>query len=182
MTGNSDPESIAKALIYPRVLGTSINTSFGQNFQRFCSTVLEGFGSTTTGIDIEFIDQIDNRRKYCQIKSEPQTINRDDVKTICDLFSGVKNLARTNGLQVSITDMVVGVFYGVPLELSGHYKEIKKEYSVFVVKEFWQRLTGDDKFYKDLYSAIGEVAQEADCRHILEETVFSLAESLEIDS
>ena len=119
--------------------------------------MLEGFGSTTTGIDIEFIDQIDNRRKYCQIKSEPQTINRDDVKTICDHFSGVKNLARTNGLQVSITDMVVGVFYGVPLELSGHYRRDKERVFRFCVsKSFAQRLTGDDKFYKDLYSAIGE--------------------------
>ena len=82
LTGNSEPESIAKALIYLRVLGTSINTSFGQNFQRFCSTVLKGFGSTTTDIDIEFTDQVDCRKKYCQIKSGSQIINRDDVKTI----------------------------------------------------------------------------------------------------
>lgn len=146
LTGNSEPESITKALIYPRVLGTLINTSFRQNFQKFCSTVLEDFGSTTTGTDIEFIDQIGNCRKYCQIKSEPQTINSDDIKTIYDHFSGVKNLARPNGLQISITDMVVGVFYGVPSELSGHYKEIEKEYPVFVGKEFWQqrmRLTVD---------------------------------------
>ena len=31
LTGNSSPKSIAKALIYPRVLGNSITTSFGQN-------------------------------------------------------------------------------------------------------------------------------------------------------
>ena len=90
----------------------------------------------------------------------------------------MKNLARANGLQVSITDMIVGVFYGIPSELSGHYKEIDKEYPVFMGKEFWQRLTGDDRFYEDLYCAVGEVAQEADCRHILEETIYSLAKSL----
>lgn len=37
LTGNNKPESIAKALIYPRVLGTSINTSFGTNLQYFSS-------------------------------------------------------------------------------------------------------------------------------------------------
>ena len=180
LTGNSKPKSIAKALIYPRVLGTSISTSFGQNFQTFCSTVLEGFGSTTTGIDIEFIDQIDNRKKYCQIKSGPQTINKDDVKTICDHFSGIKNLARTNSLQLLTTDMVVGVFYGVPADLSGHYKEIEKEYSVFVGKEFWERLTGDESFYVDLYTAVGEVAQDADCRNFLEDVIDTLSEYFSI--
>jgi hypothetical protein len=40
LTGNSSPESIAKALIYPRVLGTSIATSFGTNVQKFTTDVL----------------------------------------------------------------------------------------------------------------------------------------------
>jgi hypothetical protein len=48
LTGNSSKESIAKALVYARVLGTSINTSFGQNIQKFTSEVLDGFGSTTS--------------------------------------------------------------------------------------------------------------------------------------
>ncbi|NLP13223.1 MAG: hypothetical protein GX383_01785 [Clostridium sp.] len=58
ITGNNDPRSIAMALVYPRVIGTSINTIFGNKLQKFCSEVLEGFASTTSGIDIEFIDQI----------------------------------------------------------------------------------------------------------------------------
>src|SRR5699024_12715573 len=68
LTGNDDPKSIAKALVYARALGPSINTTFGNKLQKFCSEVLEGFGSTTSGIDIEFIDKLDGRRKYCQIK------------------------------------------------------------------------------------------------------------------
>ena len=35
LCGNTEPESLAKALVYPRILGTSINTSFGQNIQIF---------------------------------------------------------------------------------------------------------------------------------------------------
>src|SRR5699024_6610115 len=87
LTGNDDPESIARALVYPRVLGQSINTTFGNKLQKFCSEVLEGFASTTSGIDIEYIDKLDGRRKYCQIKAGPNTINKDDVETIKGHFA-----------------------------------------------------------------------------------------------
>lgn len=82
ITGNNEPKSIAMALIYPRVIGTSINTIFGNRLQKFCSDVLEGFASTTSGIDIVFIDHIDGRRKYYQVKVGTNTINADDVETI----------------------------------------------------------------------------------------------------
>ncbi|RBT37314.1 hypothetical protein EB54_03045 [Enterococcus gallinarum] len=68
LTGNDDPESVSKALIYPRVLGTSINTSFGSNLQKFINKTLEGYGSTTTGMDIEFIDKIDGRKNTVKLK------------------------------------------------------------------------------------------------------------------
>ena len=42
LCGNTNPISLAKALVYPRVLGTSINTSFGQNIQKFISEVAAG--------------------------------------------------------------------------------------------------------------------------------------------
>lgn len=35
LCGNTQPTSLAKALVYPRILGTSLNTSFGQNVQVF---------------------------------------------------------------------------------------------------------------------------------------------------
>lgn len=57
LTGEAKPADIAKALIYPRVLGTSITTSFGTNIQKFTNEVLSSYGSTTSGIDIEFIDR-----------------------------------------------------------------------------------------------------------------------------
>lgn len=56
--GDSSPESMAKALIYPRVLGTSISTTFGTQLQYFCNEVLSSYASTTSGIDIEFIDAL----------------------------------------------------------------------------------------------------------------------------
>ena len=106
------------------MLGASITTSFGQNLQRFTSDVLGAFGSTTQGIDIEFIDQIDKQKKYCQLKAGPNTINKDDVDTIHNHFRNIRNLARTNNLQVTLQDLVVGVIYRESYQLSGHYKAI----------------------------------------------------------
>lgn len=179
LTGNSDPKSIAKSLIYPRVLGTSINTTFGNQMQFFCSTVLDGFASTTSGIDIEFIDQIDGRKKYCQVKSGPNTINKDDVTTIINHFADIKNIARTNRLELSFTDLIVGVFYGTPEELNGHYKSIDKEYPVYIGEEFWHRLTGDREFYYHLINSISEVALEVNSAKLLEEVIEDLAKEIE---
>ena len=179
LTGNNEPESLAKALIYPRVLGTSITTTFGNNMQKFCSYVLDGFASTTSGIDIEFVDQLDGQRKYCQIKSGPNTINRDDVDTIDNHFKAVKNLARTNGLRISLDDLIVGVFYGTEKQLSMHYKKINETYPVIVGQDFWHSLTGDISFYSELINAIGELAIEEDSSGLVDKVIAELAEEIE---
>lgn len=177
-TGDSDPRSIARALVYPRALGISISTSFGQNTQKFCSNVLGGFGSTTHGIDIEFIDQLDGRKKYCQLKSGPSTINSGDVNTIIGNFKNIKSIARTNNVQLNIGDLIVGVMYGTPQELSYHYKKINEDYPVIIGKDFWHRLTGAEDYYHDLIRAIGEVALKIDGRKLLEEVVDELAKEI----
>lgn len=180
LTGQDDAMSIAKALVYPRVIGTSINTSFGTQLQKYCSQILEGFASTTSGIDIEFIDKLDGRRKYCQIKAGPNTINRDDVPTITGHFDGVRNLARTNNLNIGLNDLIVGVFYGDPDQLSNHYKQLNKEYPVIVGKEFWYRLTGHANFYNILSEAMGEIALDYDSSELVETVIHNLAKEVEI--
>lgn len=178
LTGNDSPESIARALVYPRVLGTSITTSFGMHMQYFCSNVLAGFASAVSGIDIEFVDGVDGRRKYCQTKLGPNTINRDDVTTIINHFQAVRGLARVNRLAIEPNDLIVGVLYGTPEELSTHYQVIDRQYPVYVGQEFWFRLTGDRNFYFDLADAIGEVANEFDAAGMLEEVIQELAENI----
>lgn len=184
LTGSCDAVSIARALIYPRVLQTSITTSFGTNAQKFVSDVLGSFGSTTPGIDIEFIDQIDGRKKYCQAKLGPNTLNKDDVETINRHFTSVKNLARTNNLKLEYNDLVVGVLYGEKSQLSTHYKNIEKNLHVpvYIGQEFWKRITGSDYFYSELSSAISNVALKCDGSNVLEETILKLSESPEIQS
>ena len=66
LTGNDNAESIARALVLPRILGSSINTSFGMKIQKLIGQLFQGLGSTTTGIDIEFIDAVDGRKMNTQ--------------------------------------------------------------------------------------------------------------------
>lgn len=177
--GDLNPKTMAKALVLPRLMGTSITTIFGMRAQKMISELFEGFGSTAAGMDVEFIDAIDGRKKYCQIKAGPDTINADDTITIENHFTGVKRLARTNNLDLRESDLVVGVLYGDPDELSNHYKKINLSFPVFVGQEFWHRLTGSKSFYLELSAAIGEVANEVNGKQILQDTIERLAVQLE---
>lgn len=174
MKGNDDSRSIAEALVYPRLLGSSITTSFGMGVQKLISELFDGFGSAIPGIDIEFIDTLDGRKKYCQLKSGPNTINKDDVTTIIGHFKGIINLARTNNLTIGVNDLMVGIIYGEPNSLSGHYRNLNQHHPVIIGKEFWHRLTGKDDFYNDLIEVFGEVALEVDGTSKLEDTISKL--------
>ncbi len=162
LCGNTEPQSLAKALVYPRILGTSINTSFGQNIQIFISSLAQipGCASGIDGIDIEFEDAIDGRKKYCQCKAGPQTINKDDIATILGHFKHLHNKARLDRLSIQIDDMIVGVLYGEEDELSAHYRIINAHYPVYCGSGFWEHLTGDKQFYHRLAKAFGEVVEE----------------------
>lgn len=178
--GDTTPESLAKALIYPRALGTSVATSFGTNMQFFTVEVLNGFASTTQGIDIEFNDEIDGRHKYCQLKAGPTTINKNDIETIENHFKGVKNLARTNGLKISFDDCIVGVVYGEAKQLSANYKKIQDDYPVLVGKEFWYHLTGDENFYNELINAFVEVVDDMKSSETMNQTIRLLAYDIQM--
>lgn len=160
LCGDTSPLSMAKALIYPRILGTSVNTSFGQNIQIFISQLAEvaGCASGIDGIDIEFVDAIDGRRKYCQCKAGPQTINKDDVATILGHFKHLIGKARLDRMPLQMDDMIVGILYGE--RISANYKTIATTYPVYCGAEFWEHLTGDKMFYYRLAKAFGEVVEE----------------------
>ena len=180
LDGELTPDSVAKALLYPRILGTSITTSFGQNIRKFISDVFKNsFGSMVAGVDIEFIDSIDGRRKYCQAKLGPNTINKDDIVTIHNHFKAAKNLGRTNSVAVQHGDLVVGVLYGEQGQESNHYQKLRDEYDypLYIGQEFWHRLTGNPDFYKDLKLAIADVAVEAKGSEIITEVINTLAKT-----
>ena len=183
LCGNTKPESLAKALVYPRILGTSINTSFGQNIKIFISSLAQVAGSASgiDGIDIEFVDAVDGRKKYCQCKAGPQTINKDDIQTILGHFKHLHNKARIDRINVQVDDMIVGVLYGEADELSAHYKIIDSHYPVYCGADFWERITGDAQFYNRLAKAFGEVVEEdnIDGSHLIQNKIEEIAKEIE---
>lgn len=176
LRGKADARSLAEALVLPRALGTSVNTIFGTRFQQFVTRYFQDtFGSTTPGIDVEFIDKIDGRKKYCQLKAGPNVINYDDVVTIKEHFGKARRLARTNSLQVSDTDYVFCLLYGEPEQNNAFIRSIELDYPVFTGKDFWHHFTGDEDFYNDLVQAVSEIANEFDMKETIEETIEQLA-------
>jgi hypothetical protein len=128
----------------------------------------------TIYVELSFLDST-----YIPFKAGPNTINKDDIETIDRHFNAIRNLARTNNMNIGLNDLVVGVIYGEPNELSGHYKIINKSYPVLIGKDFWHRLTGDSQFYQKIADAIGEVATEYDSSEMLDKVIKTLAKDIE---
>jgi len=150
MDGQVTAEALAKSLYYPRVLGPSLNTTFGSNTQKMCVEIGLAKPSILPGMDVEFIDKIDKRKKYCQLKSGPNTINSDDVDPILDKFDKLQKRARTNAMTINNNDLIIGVLYGDEQSLSSHYLKIDKKYPVHIGSDFWHRITGFKGFYSEL--------------------------------
>lgn len=175
------PIGVAKALFYPRVLGTSINTSFGTRIQNMFVELGLAEGSLIKGMDIEFVDKIDNRRKWCQLKSGPNTINSEDVKPLIRKFTDTINLARTNKAfsNINNTDFIVGVLYGEPQELSMHYRVIDKTHPVIIGQEFWHRVTGFSDFYPGLVNQLQELISNLDTQDLINAGIQQLSKEIE---
>jgi len=174
------PIGIAKALYYPRILGTSINTSFGTRIQNMFVELDLAKGSLIKGMDIEFIDKIDNRKKWCQLKSGPNTINSEDVNPLLRKFSTVTNLARTNAMDLNNSDLILGVLYGEEEQLSQHYKKIDEQFPVIIGKEFWHRITGYSDFYDKLVLSLDEMILALNTEAFFEKGYMALAKEIEI--
>lgn len=173
------PLGIAKALYFPRVLGTSINTSFGTRIQNMFVEIGLAGGSLIKGMDIEFIDKIDGRKKWCQLKSGPNTINSEDVRPLLRKFKTVLNLARTNNISLNNNDLILGVLYGEEESLSQHYRKIDEEHPVIIGQEFWHRITGFENFYAKLVKILDEMILTLDTEDFFKKGYLTLAAEIE---
>ncbi len=173
------PIGVAKALYFPRVLGTSINTSFGTRIQNMFVELDLAEGSLIKGMDIEFIDKVDGRKKWCQLKSGPNTINSEDVNPLLNKFTTVTNLARTNSISLNNSDLILGVIYGEEYQLSQHYKKIDQQFPVIIGQEFWYRITGYSNFYKKLVSNLDTMIFNIDSEDFFKKGYLSLAKEIE---
>jgi Type II restriction endonuclease EcoO109I len=176
--GEISAVNVAKALVYPRVLGASISTSFGTQMQRFITdTLVTAYGSAASGMDIDFKDRVDGIEKYAQLKLGPNTINRDDVDTIDGKFKSLRNLLNTNGRKLPNNNFVVGVMYGEERELSNFYRALRDDlgWELYVGREFWKRLTGDEHFMDRLIQVFQKCASDSAVSTTLERVIEGLA-------
>lgn len=178
LTGSITPEGVARALVLPRALGPSITTTFGTQIQSFIVDVIAGaFGSVSSGIDIEFTDKIDGRKKYLQAKLGPNTINKDDVDSIAGHFSDIYNRAKLNKVDVLLGDLAIGVMYGSHEDVNSWYQRLENEkhFSLYVGREFWERLTGFPDFMSRLEQTFWSVLEEVEVTDLLETVIQELA-------
>jgi hypothetical protein len=180
LDNNYSPEGIAKALYYPRVLGTSINTSFGTKIQKMFIKLNLAEGSAIKGIDIEYFDKIDGKKKWCQLKSGPNTINSEDVNPLIKKFTNTIKLARTNDALIGSNnnDFIVGVLYGEESELSMHYKKIDEIHPVIIGRDFWHRITGYPHFYQKLVNSLHQIIDDLDTKDFITKGCDELAEEI----
>ncbi len=180
LEGDYTARGVARALYYPRVLGTSINTSFGTRIQNMFVELGLAQGSLIKGMDIEFTDKIDSRQKWCQLKSEPNTINSEDINPLLKKFTTVTNLARTNSMNLNNSDLILGVLYGEENQLSQHYKKIDQQFPVVVGKEFWHRLTGFPNFYIGLVDELHKSILTIDTKDLIDQGCADLEQEIKI--
>jgi len=156
--GTDTALDMAKALIIPSIIGTGLNTSFGNIIQKDYLLKFDNVtASSTDGMDIEFRHAGTSERIYCQLKAGINTINHGDVTPIINKFTKAIRLIQQNGGgNLPAQNFIVGVFSGEYEDRNGNYKKIEdnSNHPVLVGKDFWQAITGDAGFYDDLASRL----------------------------
>jgi hypothetical protein len=183
--GNPTPMNMAKALLYPRVFGTSINTTFGDKMQKMCVRYLGAAASGTTGIDIEYEDKLDGQNVVMQLKAGPNTINYDDVEPIVSKMGTAYRTLRQNRAD-NMPIFAIGITYGVMADISAHYRRIaassvggQLNIPIYIGQDFWHRLTGNPTFYSEMISLFVDIFEKEDYSDLLQEDLDRLASEIE---
>ena len=147
--------NFALSLINHRALGTSLNTTFGNALKNISDTLFANCDWITKskfhGINFEYKSQKDGRKKYCQLKAGPESINHNGALKIKVNFNRISK----ENINVELKDFVIGVSYGSKTELSNNYQMlIDQGYSVLTGTDFWADLTGIDDFYSQFISIV----------------------------
>lgn len=58
--------------------------------------------------------------------------------------------------------------------------ELSRDYTVYMGKDFWHRLTGEEDFYNRLINAISEVVNEVDMPAVVEEVIEALSQEIAV--
>ena len=133
-------------------LERSLVTAMGTALQAVAK-VIAGQGSGVAGADIEKIR--DGRRYFVQIKSGPDTANKDIAQNIAALL----NSARARDPEAIC---LLGVCYGRPDQISGiaHREMQARGVGLLIGREFWAFIGDDPATMADVLELAGEAAAE----------------------
>lgn len=147
-----DAETLLRYRLAQRVERGSV-TAFGTTLQAI-SKDIAGHATGVAGADIMLVK--DNRRFYIQVKSGPDTANRDIAQNIGSLL----NSARARDPEAVC---MFGVCYARPEQISGIVKGQLQRAGVGlrVGREFWEFISGDPRCLNELLALAGEAAGEA---------------------
>lgn len=126
-------------------------TAWGHALQA-AAREISGSGSGVAGADIEVT--ADGRRHFVQIKSGPDTANKDIAQNISTLL----NSARARDPSAIC---VLGVCYGRPEQISGFAQgEFQSRGIVLKIgREFWEFISGDPECLNEVLELAGEAAE-----------------------
>lgn len=135
-------------------------TAMGTALQRVAK-IIAGSGSGVAGADIEVVKG--GRRYFVQVKSGPDTANKDIAQNIATLL----NSARARNPEAAC---VLGVCYARPDQISGIAKQELQSRGVAlkVGREFWEFISGDP----DCMAELLELARDA-AERVSAETKFA---------
>jgi hypothetical protein len=135
-------------------LERSLVTAMGTALQTVAK-VIAGQGSGVAGADIEKVR--DGRRYFIQIKSGPDTANKDIAQNIATLL----NSARARDPEAIC---LLGVCYGRPDQISGiaHREMQTRGVGLLIGREFWEFIGDGPGTMADVLELAGEAAAELD--------------------
>ena len=121
-----------------------------------------------------------------QLKAGPNTINKGDVEPIVREMNNAYRLLVQNRAGDRLPTFAIGITYGSLQEISGHYKKIslssvggQMNIPIYIGKDFWHRLTGDENFYIDMVGLFVTLFEQEDYSDLLEQDLSKLAKQIE---
>jgi site-specific DNA-methyltransferase (cytosine-N4-specific) len=146
-------------------LSSQEETMFGNKLESFAIYVSGkldgGFKSDLPSIDLEF-ERNDNYY-IVGIKSGTNWANSDQAARMKDNFKTAREyLTKIKGVKKNIVP-VNGCIYGKNAKLlKAHKTDPEKSFHRVAGQDFWQFISGDAEFYKEIIKPIEEEAQERD--------------------
>ena len=144
------PESLIRYRLAQH-LERGLVTAMGTALQSI-ARVIAGQGSGVAGADIEKV--LDGRRYFIQVKSGPDTANKDIAQNIATLL----NSARARDPEAIC---LLGVCYGRPDQISGiaHNELARRGVGLRVGSEFWSFIGDDPDTMAEILRLAGEAAE-----------------------